>query len=138
MDPLGKKLCICSLLLAAAAAAAGCSVGDRLPDMPKIGKTEPDLPAHVGPAGSGSYLFHEHCSKCHGDPPSRFFTSMMKDVPAITDPRRVRSLDQEYLRRIIAEGGGGVGRRTTMPSFGEVLTDAEIRRIVSYLNGNPV
>lgn len=117
---------------------AGCSVKDRLPDIPKIGRSEPELPAHVGAAGSGSYLFHQHCAKCHGDPPSRFFTGIMEDVPTITDSRRVRLLDQQALFDIISEGGIGVGRRATMPPFKDVLTDAEIRRIVSYLNGNPV
>ena len=61
----------------------------------------------------------------------------MEGVPTITDPRRVQSLDQEWLYRIIAEGGVAVGKRSSMPSYKDVLTEAEIRRIVSYLNGNP-
>lgn len=63
---------------------------------------------------------------------------MMKGVPTITDPRRIGSLDQRWLYQIISEGGSGVGRRAAMPPFKEVLTDAEIRRIVDYLNGKPV
>ncbi len=124
--------------------AVSCSLKERLPEMPsipkvpKIGKKEPALPPHVGPPGSGGYLFHQNCAKCHGDPPSQVFAEMMKDVPKITDPRRVKSLDQDWLYRIISEGGAGVGRRSTMPSFKDVLTDGQIRRIVSYLNGNPV
>jgi len=140
MNSLGKKLCAGSLL-ALVATMAGCSLKERLPDMPKIpkiGKSEPELPGHVGAAGSGSYLFYQHCAKCHGDPPSRFFTGIMKGVPSITDPRRVRSLDQQWLYKIISEGGSALGRRATMPPFKEALSEAEIRRIVSYLNGNPV
>ena len=109
----------------------------KMPEMPKIGKKGSDLPPHVGPPGSGGYLFYQQCSQCHGDPPAQSFVEMMKDVPTITDPRRVKALDQEWLYRIISEGGAGVGRRSVMPSFKDVLTEAEIRRIVSYLNGNP-
>ena len=129
---LEKYLCACLLL--PVVVLASCSFKDSLP---KMGKSEPEVPGHVGAAGSGSYLFHQNCSKCHGDPPSRFFTGMMKDVPTITDPRRVKSLDQKWVFEIISEGGSGVGRRASMPPFKDVLTEAEIRRIVSYLNGNP-
>lgn len=122
---------------------AGCSLKDRLPElppmpkMPKIGKSEPDLPAHVGAAGSGSYLFYIHCSRCHNDPPAEAFTKVMRGVPTITDPRRVSALDQDWLYRIIADGGSAVGRRSSMPSYKDVLSEPDIRRIVSYLNGNP-
>ena len=130
---------------------ANCSLKEKLPEMPKVsmpkvsmpkmpklGKKSGDLPPHVGPPGSGSYLFYQQCSQCHGDPPASMFTELMEGVPTITDPRRVKSIDQKWLYRIISEGGSSVARRSTMPSFKDVLTEAEIRRIVSYLNGNPV
>lgn len=122
---------------------AGCSFQERLPKlpempkMPKFGTSEPEIPAHVGPVGSGSYLFYAHCSKCHNDPPAEVFAELMEGVPTITDPRRVQSLDQEWLYRIIAEGGVAVGKRSSMPSYKDVLTEGDIRRIISYLNGNP-
>ena len=109
----------------------------KMPKMPKFGKSEPDLPAHVGPAGSGSHLFYSHCSKCHDVPPAQVFAELMEGVPTITDPRRVKSLDQQWLYQIIAEGGAGVGKRSSMPPYKEVLSDEDIRRIISYLNGNP-
>lgn len=126
---------------------AGCALTDRLPDlppmpkmpkMPKFGKSGAELPAHVGPAGSGSYLFYVHCSQCHSDPPAEGFVEIMRGVPTITDPRRVSSLDQGWLYRIISEGGSAVGKRSSMPPYEDVLTEADIRRIISYLNGNPI
>ncbi|MFT4549706.1 MAG: mono/diheme cytochrome c family protein [Verrucomicrobiales bacterium] len=140
MKALGRKLCL-ALASLVIVCLVGCSVKDRLPDLPKIpkiGKKEPALPAHVGPAGSGSYLFYKSCANCHGDPPSKIFAGLMKDLPTIIDPRRVKTLDQNWLLKIISEGGAGVGKRASMPAFKDVLTDSEIRRIVSYLNGNPV
>ena len=134
----GKILCACLLL--SAVALVGCSFKDglpKMPKMPKMGKSEPKVPGHVGAAGTGSYLFYQNCSKCHGDPPSSSFTGMMKDVATITDPRRVKSLDQDWVFQIISDGGSSVGRRSSMPSFKDVLTESEIRRIISYLNGNP-
>ena len=146
MNVIGKKLSRlpCWWLLLVALLTGGCSLKERLPslpEMPKIptmGKKEPSLPAYVGPAGSGSYLFYKQCAACHDDPPAASFAEMMKNVPTITDPRRVKQMDQTWLYRIISEGGSGVGRRSAMPSFKDVLTEGEMRRIVSYLNGNPV
>ena len=62
----------------------------------------------------------------------------MEGVPSITEPRRVKSLDQDWLYKIISEGGAGVGKRASMPAFKDVLTEGDIRRIILYLNGNPV
>jgi len=140
MEVIGRKL-LGALIVASLF--GGCSIKDRIPDVPipkvpKIGKREPDLPPTVGAVGTGSHLFYQNCAKCHGDPPSPGFVEIMKGVSPITNPQRVRELDQVYVYRIISEGGGGVGRRATMPSFKEVLTEEEIRRIVSYLNGNPI
>ena len=135
MEMIGRKL-LGALIVATLF--AGCSLKDRIPEVPKIGKREPDLPPNVGGVGTGSHLFYQNCAKCHGSPPAEGFAEIMRDVPPITNPQRIRSLDQGQLYRIISEGGGGVGRRSTMPSFKDVLTEAEIRRIVSYLNGNPI
>ena len=81
-------------------------------------------------------LFAEICSICHGaggkgDGPS---AAGLYPKPAdFTDCKLMAGERDTTLFTIIKRGGAGVGRSTVMPSWGEALSDEQIRELVAYI-----
>ena len=91
-----------------------------------------DVRPTVAPAPSGAALFAKYCSLCHGaggEGDGRA-ASVQKVPPAnLTVSTRPRS----YKMQIVRRGGAALGRSSSMPAWGEVLTDAEIADVVAYV-----
>ncbi len=81
-------------------------------------------------------LFNELCSVCHGtggkgDGPS---AAGLHPRPAdFTNCKVTAAESDETLYTIIKRGGQSVGRSTVMPSWGESLSDEQIRELVAYI-----
>lgn len=81
-------------------------------------------------------LYQENCAPCHG-------SQGRGDGPGIgalpvkpanhTDPLVMSAHTDEYLFKVIAEGGTGVGRSLFMPAWGEQLTERQIATLVDYI-----
>jgi mono/diheme cytochrome c family protein len=84
------------------------------------------------PAARGAAVFSKYCALCHGSggTGNGRAAAMQKVRPAdLTVSTRSRSYKQEIVRG----GGAEVGRSSGMPSWRDVLSDAEIADVVEYI-----
>jgi mono/diheme cytochrome c family protein len=86
------------------------------------------------PAGDGAAVYAGACAQCHGEA-GRFPPVPALDL-SLSAPLRLPRPDN--LLRIVREGihplGGGAGQ--IMPGFGNVLTDAQLSALASYLRAH--
>ena len=71
------------------------------------------------PTASGAELYAANCARCHGAQGAGGIGPSLVDVAA-TFP------DVENQITFVSNGGGG------MPRFGDILSDADIREVVTY------
>ena len=83
-------------------------------------------------------LFTELCSVCHGvggkgDGPS---AQGLEPKPAdFTNCKAMAKDSDDVLFKIIKGGGQSAGRSTVMPSWGDSLSDGQIRELVKFVRG---
>lgn len=71
------------------------------------------------PSASGATLYASNCARCHGDRGGGGVGPSLVDI-ATTFP----DIDDQIT--FVSNGGGG------MPRFGDLLSDADIRAVVTY------
>ena len=154
MSPIpGGRTAAAPLCLAFALSFGGCGdSGERAQPAPSepasttqpAAAPAPAVPstpsAPSAPAGDdvsrGAAAYASYCASCHGargdgDGP----------VAAALDPRPAKhsdgatmnALSDEYLFRVIKEGGPAVGKSQLMGAWGGSLSDAQIRDVVAYI-----
>jgi cytochrome c oxidase cbb3-type subunit III len=83
-------------------------------------------------------IFRDVCSVCHGaggrgDGPS---AQGLEPKPAdFTDCKALAKDSDEVLFKIIKSGGQSAGRSTVMPSWGDSLSEQQIRGLVQLIRG---
>jgi protein SCO1/2 len=88
------------------------------------------------PAERGRVDYLTYCASCHGakgdgDGP---LAAMLEPKPAHhTDAARMSALSDEYLFRLLKEGGPALGRSPLMNAWGRNLSDAQIHDLIAYL-----
>jgi len=88
------------------------------------------------PAERGRVDYLTYCASCHGakgdgDGP---LAAMLEPKPAHhTDAARMSALPDEYLFRLLKEGGPELGRSPLMNAWGRNLSDAQIHDLIAYL-----
>lgn len=91
--------------------------------------------AGSGPRGTVQSTFQSECASCHGANgkgggwTAWLFRLKMRDL---TDAAYMRTVSDDYLFQIIKQGGDMLGK-PGMPSWGQKLTDREIRDLVAYV-----
>ena len=91
---------------------------------------------NLAAADAAANLFAELCSVCHGlggkgDGPS---AAGLYPKPADFTNCSAMAVDSdEVLFKIIKGGGQSVGRSTVMPSWGDSLSDQQIRELLGYV-----
>jgi mono/diheme cytochrome c family protein len=95
-------------------------------------------PAPPPDASPAQRLYFAHCATCHGVRGNGSWrTTLVLIHPGnLSDPRRMRSLSDQYLFDIIKNGGAPIGK-PGMPAFSFHLSDAEIRDLVRFLRTLP-
>lgn len=88
--------------------------------------TAPEIkPAVFTPSPErGALLFASTCAICHGD------NGLGGDAPAINDPARLASLDNDWYRGVIRNGRPARG----MPTWGTVLSPEQIEDLVALID----
>ena len=85
---------------------------------------------------NGRKTYLTYCSGCHGntgkgDGPA---AKALPNKPADhTNSNIMNRYSDEYLFKVISKGGSDVGKSSTMPAWGGVLTDDKIREIIAFL-----
>lgn len=89
---------------------------------------------HAVEAGRARYA--THCAVCHGEsgrgdgPSAAGFATRPADL---TDGRLMNPLPDDFLVRVIRQGGPAEGLSAGMPPFAAFLTDADAREVIAYL-----
>lgn len=95
-----------------------------------------------GNAENGMVLYENNCASCHGksgkgNGPAA--VSLRPPPRNLTDQAYVQTLSDEYLYKVITDGGSSVGKSALMPAWGTMFNQEEIVDIISYirtLSGN--
>ncbi|HXZ43897.1 MAG TPA: cytochrome c [archaeon] len=90
----------------------------------------------AGDLAKGKASFDQICASCHG-------TSGKGDGPAaaalspkprdLTDKNYVGGLKDDYIKKLVKEGGQAVGKSPLMPPMGSALKDTDIENIIAYV-----
>jgi mono/diheme cytochrome c family protein len=83
----------------------------------------------------GKRIFYQQCVWCHADqtpagPSNR--SNVTPSPPLWNDGAILNPLSDEYLGKVIGQGGSAMGRSAMMPPYGNMLTQAEIRALIAY------
>lgn len=104
------------------------------PPTPPAAATEP-APA-TPDAERGSTQYAAFCASCHGatgDGDGPLAGSLSPKPAKHSDPEVMNPLDDDYLFRVIKEGGAAVGKSPLMAPWGGTLSDAQIRDLVAHI-----
>ena len=92
--------------------------------------------AETGDPAAGKATYDKTCGMCHG-------SAGKGDGPAAaalptkprnhTDGNYMNSLKDDYLFKIIKEGGAAVGKAQFMPAWGTQLKDPDIWNVIAYI-----
>jgi mono/diheme cytochrome c family protein len=93
-------------------------------------------PALAGDAEAGQAKFQQFCAACHGpagagDGPA---SAALRPKPrALNDAKWQATVEDEYLKKVITEGGAAVGLSPTMTPWGHALKGEDLENVVAYI-----
>ncbi len=90
----------------------------------------------VGDAVKGKATFQQSCSTCHGATgkgDGAAGAALNPKPKDLSDKAFNVSLKQDYLVKIIQEGGQAVGKSPIMPKFGGTLKDDQIQDVIAFI-----
>jgi len=97
-------------------------------------------PQHIFPLNyeqaQGKRIFYQQCVWCHADstpagPSNR--SNVSPDPPLMNDGTILNAESDASLHKIIAAGGGSVGKSVMMPPYGLSLSETEIDEVIAYM-----
>ena len=89
-------------------------------------------PSQAGDDGATS--FNNFCSTCHGDTGAGDGPAAagLDPKPAnFQDPKFWEGKTDDYLKKVIKEGGPAVGKSSAMAPWGNVLSDAQVDAVIA-------
>ncbi len=92
--------------------------------------------SRAGDSEEGRSKYSAYCASCHGpegkgDGPAA--ASLSPKPRNLADPDYMGKLSDEYLEKVIMQGGAAVGKSPMMPAWSGTLSEADVRNIVSFL-----
>ena len=98
----------------------------------------PDMGAQAIPvyANESDKYFANLCASCHGPDGKANIPAAkaLNPVPRnLTDKAWQKSVSDEHLTKLLVGGGGAVGLSTTMPAWGSVLNEKQIKEMVEKI-----
>ena len=92
--------------------------------------------ASAADVAKGKAAFQQYCASCHGaagkgDGPVG--ASMKLKLKDFSDKAYNGSLKEDYLSKVIKEGGQAVGKSPTMPKMGGILKDDGVADVIAYI-----
>lgn len=86
----------------------------------------------------GQQIYAKHCAACHGVTGKgdvAVATNMPIKPPDLTDGRVMNPLPDDFLAKIIGEGGQAVGLSPFMPGWKPFLSSGEIQDVIAFIRG---
>lgn len=90
----------------------------------------------AGDPARGKASYDQMCASCHGPtgkgdgPAAAALNPKPKDL---SDKKYVSGLKDDYMKKIIKEGGPAVGKSAMMAPMGAALKDADIENVIAYV-----
>jgi cytochrome c oxidase cbb3-type subunit 3 len=95
-------------------------------------------PTLAGDAKRGEPMFQRYCSGCHGVDGRGGGKNFMPHVGALMRPGYTELLDDDYMARIITDGGEVYGKSAFMPAFKRALSPQDIADVIAYVRTFPL
>ena len=95
-------------------------------------------PAFAGDAKRGEPMFQRYCSGCHGVDGRGGGKNFMPHVGALMRPGYTELLDDDYMARVITDGGELYGKSAFMPAFKTALSPQDIADVIAYVRTFPL
>jgi mono/diheme cytochrome c family protein len=89
-------------------------------------------------ADAPAALYRQHCARCHGADGTVDGNNVSDSAlpsHSLRDCSWMSLMSDATLFLAIKSGGGAIGIRSSMPAFGDRLTNDEIAGLVSYIRG---
>lgn len=93
-------------------------------------------PTPKGDVAAGKVVHEQNCLKCHGEKGKGDGASAKKlklKMVDWTSKEHMSKLTDNYLSKITAEGGAGVGKSKVMTPYKEKLSPKEIADVVAFI-----
>ncbi len=90
----------------------------------------------AGDAAKGKAAFQQYCAGCHGAAgkgDGAMGAAMNPKPKDLSDKAYNGSLKEDYLVKLIKEGGQAVGKSPMMPKMGGTLKDGEVADVVAFI-----
>ncbi len=90
----------------------------------------------AGDPAKGKASFDQLCASCHGaaGKGDGAAAAALNPKPRdLTDKKYVGGLKDDYLKKLVKEGGPAVGKSPMMPPMGGSLKDADIENVIAYV-----
>lgn len=85
---------------------------------------------------AGAATYRTYCAACHGltgDGDTPFADSLDPPPTAHSNGAYMNTLRDDYLFRLIKEGGAAVGKSPNMAPWGGSLSDAQIWNVIAHI-----
>jgi len=98
----------------------------------------PTLASADGNAEKGKTVFTQFCATCHGNagkgdgPAAAALTPKPRDL---TDKAYLSGLKDDYLTKVIKNGGTAVGKSALMPPWAASLKDGDVVDVIAHIRG---
>ena len=90
----------------------------------------------AGDAAKGKVAFQQYCAGCHGAAgkgDGAMGAALNPKPKDLSDKAYNRSLKDDFLTKIIKEGGPAVGKSPLMPKMGGTLKDGEVADVIAFI-----
>lgn len=96
----------------------------------------PTLASADGSAEKGKTVFTQFCATCHGNagkgdgPAAAALNPKPRDL---TDKAYLSGLKDDYLAKVIKNGGAAVGKSALMPPWAASLKDGDVADVIAHI-----
>ena len=90
----------------------------------------------AGDPAKGKASYDQMCASCHGSSgkgDGAAAAALNPKPKDLTNPGYVKGLKDDYMKKLIKEGGPAVGKSPLMPPLGSAMKDADIENVVAYI-----
>lgn len=103
---------------------------------PQAAPASPPAAPRAADAARGAALYQTYCASCHGpggDGDGPTAVGLDPKPARHSDGAKMSALSNEYLIRVVREGGQAVGKSPLMAPWAGTLDDAQIRDVVAFV-----
>ncbi len=89
-----------------------------------------------GDPAKGKASYDQMCASCHGPAgkgDGAAAAALNPKPKDLTNPGYVKGLKDDYMKKLVKEGGQAVGKSPLMPPLGSALKDDDVENVIAYV-----